>query len=103
MKRNQVNTLVQCMTFSVFFWAPVVGAQEKSGGPEKIGKVHFPVSCSAEVQTQFDRAVAIVYPLALNEAVTVLPADKIITLCSQADTERAELTEAKAFLAKPSL
>jgi Tfp pilus assembly protein PilF len=29
--------------------------------------------------------------------------EKLITLCSQADTERPELTEAKAFLAKPSI
>jgi len=29
--------------------------------------------------------------------------EKLITLCSQADTERPELTEAKGFLAKPSI
>ena len=79
MKRNQANTLVQCMTFLVFFWAPVVGAQEKANGPEKLGKVHFPVSCSAEVQTQFDRAVAMLYnfwyPQSLNAFTEVTKTD----------------------------
>ena len=79
MKRNQANALVQYMTFLVFFWAPVVGAQEKASSPEKLGKVHFPVSCSAEVQTQFDRAVAMLYsfwyPQSLNAFTEVTKTD----------------------------
>jgi hypothetical protein len=54
----------------VFLWVSVVTAQEKAGAPDKLGKVHFPVSCSAEAQTHFDRAVAMLhnfwYPQDLN-------------------------------------
>jgi tetratricopeptide (TPR) repeat protein len=56
-----------------------VGAQEKASSPEKLGKVHFPVSCSAEVQTQFDRAVAMLYsfwyPQSLNAFTEVTKTD----------------------------
>jgi len=48
--------------------APVAMAQEHSahdhsaqGNAEKLGKVHFPVSCTPEAQQQFDRAVAILH------------------------------------------
>jgi len=35
---------------------------------EKLGKVRFPVSCSAAAQEQFDRAVALLHSFALDEA-----------------------------------
>ena len=35
---------------------------------EKLGKVHFPVSCSAVAQEQFDRAVALLHSFWLDEA-----------------------------------
>jgi tetratricopeptide (TPR) repeat protein len=35
---------------------------------EKLGKVHFPVSCSAAAQEQFDRAVALLHSFWLDEA-----------------------------------
>src|SRR5262249_17856562 len=46
--------------------AAVVPAQERA--PEKLGKVHFPVSCSAAAQEQFDRAVALLHSFWLDEA-----------------------------------
>jgi hypothetical protein len=50
--------------------APVLTAQEKTGDPEKLGKVHFPVSCIPAAQQQFDRALAMLhsfwYPQGLN-------------------------------------
>jgi hypothetical protein len=36
---------------------------------EKLGQVHFPVSCSREAQTQFDRAVALLHSFWYAEAV----------------------------------
>jgi hypothetical protein len=45
-------------------------AQEKSEKPEKLGNVHFPVSCTPAAQQQFDRAAAMLhnfwYPQGLN-------------------------------------
>jgi len=38
-----------------------VAAQEKGGIPEQLGQVHFPVSCSASAQKQFDRATALLH------------------------------------------
>ncbi len=35
--------------------------QHAGGTPERVGQVHFPVSCSAEAQKQFDRAVAMLH------------------------------------------
>lgn len=34
---------------------------EHTGAPETLGKVHFPISCSPEAQTQFDRALAMLH------------------------------------------
>ena len=36
-------------------------AQDKTGELEKLGKVHFPVSCTPDAQRQFDRAVAMLH------------------------------------------
>src|SRR5262249_62179839 len=51
-------------------WVPVATAQEKTGDTEKLGKVHFAVSCLPTTQPQFDRAVAMLhsfwYPQGLN-------------------------------------
>lgn len=40
---------------------PVLTAQDKPADPEKLGKVHFPVSCIPAAQQQFDRAVAMLH------------------------------------------
>ena len=36
-------------------------AQEKTTGSETLGTVHFTVSCTAEAQAEFDRAVALLH------------------------------------------
>ena len=36
-------------------------AQQEPAHPEKLGNVHFPVSCSADAQRQFDRALAMLH------------------------------------------
>lgn len=38
-----------------------LGAQEPAAAPDHIGSVHFPVSCSAEAQARFDRAVTMLH------------------------------------------
>jgi len=43
-------------------------AQEKAAKPEKLGMVHFPVSCSAAAQAQFDRAVALLHSFWVEES-----------------------------------
>jgi tetratricopeptide (TPR) repeat protein len=42
--------------------------QHSSGNPEKVGTVHFPISCSAEVQQPFERAVALLHSFWFEEA-----------------------------------
>jgi hypothetical protein len=57
-------------TFWVLCCVPVVTAQEKMGGAEKLGKVHFAISCLPATQPEFDRAVAMLhsfwYPQGFN-------------------------------------
>jgi hypothetical protein len=66
MKANKVLLLV---TIMAFLWASVATAQEKSVQSEKLGTVHFPISCSAAAQQQFDRAVALLHSFWYEEAV----------------------------------
>lgn len=42
--------------------------QHPAGDPEKLGRVHLPVSCTAEVQKPFNRAVAILHSFWYEEA-----------------------------------
>ena len=42
-----------CTTLSV--------GQQQPAEPEKLGKVYFPVSCSAEAQPAFNRALAMLH------------------------------------------
>ena len=54
------------------------------GGPtEKLGKVHFPVSCNTAAQKQFERAVAILHSFGYEEAI------KGFTAVTQADSSCA--------------
>lgn len=49
--------------------------QHPAGNPEQLGTVHFPVSCSAAVQKEFDRAVALLHSFwwsAATEAFTTI-------------------------------
>jgi hypothetical protein len=48
------------------FCSAVALAHERS---EKLGQVHFPVSCTQEAQTQFDRAMALLHSFWYTEAV----------------------------------
>jgi hypothetical protein len=50
----------------ILFCASVARAHEQA---EKLGQIHFPVSCSQEAQTQFDRAVALLHSFWYAEAV----------------------------------
>jgi hypothetical protein len=42
--------------------------QHSSGSPEKVGTVHFPISCKAEVRQPFERAVALLHSFWFEEA-----------------------------------
>jgi len=63
----------------ILCWVPVATAQEKPGGAEKLGNVHFPVSCLPATQPQFDRAVAMLhsfwYPQGLNTFAEIAKTD----------------------------
>ena len=54
-------------------------AQEESGDAEKLGKVHFAVSCLPATQPQFDRATAMLhsfwYPQGLNAFAEITKSD----------------------------
>src|SRR5467141_3628526 len=67
------------LILAVFWSAPMLTAQEKMGDPEKLGKVHFPVSCTAAAQQQFDRALAMLhnfwYPQDLNAFTEITKTD----------------------------
>ena len=46
-----------------------VGQQHQDGKGEKLGTVHFPTSCNAEAQKEFDRAVALLHSFQFNQAI----------------------------------
>ena len=48
-------------TIVALLGASAATGQEKAREFEKLGQVHFPISCSAEAQKQFDRAVALLH------------------------------------------
>ena len=56
MKSSRIVLLV---TLMALLGVGRVMAQEKAATPEQLGTVHFPVSCTAEAQQQFDRAMAL--------------------------------------------
>src|SRR5438067_12487720 len=50
-------------------WRPTMAAQEHEHPvPEKLGNVKFPTSCSADVQQEFERAVALLHSFAYSAA-----------------------------------
>ena len=59
--------------------SPVTIAQEKPREAEKLGNVHFAVSCLPATQPQFDRAVAMLhsfwYPQGLNAFAEITKSD----------------------------
>jgi hypothetical protein len=58
MKLNKASLIV---TLMALLFVSVVRAQEKAATPEKLGTVHFSVSCSPATQKEFDRAVALLH------------------------------------------
>jgi tetratricopeptide (TPR) repeat protein len=58
-------------------------AHEEGRPSEQLGQVHFPISCSAAAQQQFDRAVALLHSFWYEEAV------KAFTEVTQTDTHCA--------------
>jgi len=63
MKSNKLFLVVSVVAF---VYGSLGRTQERA--TEKLGKVHFPVSCSAVAQEQFDRAVALLHSFWLDEA-----------------------------------
>ena len=55
------NTLLLVVALVALPLASAALAQEKPGAPEKLGTVHFPVSCSPAAQQEFNRAVALLH------------------------------------------
>jgi tetratricopeptide (TPR) repeat protein len=62
-----MRRIISFLFFVVISWIPLK-AQEKTGEPEKLGKVHFPVSCTSTAQQQFDRAVAMLHSFWVSPA-----------------------------------
>lgn len=60
------NKLFLFVSLIVLVSASLAGTQDRA--TEKLGKVRFPVSCTAAAQEQFDRAVALLHSFALDEA-----------------------------------
>jgi hypothetical protein len=52
------------LVVAIFLAQPAARAQE-----EKFGEVHFPISCSAAAQMQFNRAVAMLHSFFFPETV----------------------------------
>lgn len=68
MKRTSLNRLLVLLTLLVLAVTPWMMAPGSASGSEKLGKVHFPVSCSAPAQAQFDRAVALLHSFWFQES-----------------------------------
>jgi hypothetical protein len=51
-----------------------VFAQDRAAQAEKLGKVHFPTSCTPAAQTEFDRAVALLHSFWFGEAIKAFQA-----------------------------
>jgi len=67
------------MSLVVLLGIALVTAHAAAADSDQIGQVHFPTSCSAEAQTHFDRAVALLHSFWFPEAIkafnTVLETD----------------------------
>ena len=74
MDRDTNSRLALVVTIASFLWVSAAGAQEKTTSTEKLGTVHFPVSCSAAAQPQFDRAVALLHSFWYSEGVKAFTA-----------------------------
>jgi hypothetical protein len=62
MKRFTLIPIVMVSSLWITFAARAVAQHDHPAGePEKLGKVNFPVSCDAAVQSQFSSAVAMLH------------------------------------------
>jgi tetratricopeptide (TPR) repeat protein len=61
------TNLALSLALTVFLATSFATAQEKT--TEKLGKAHFPISCNAEAQRQFDRAVALLHSFWFDAAI----------------------------------
>lgn len=72
---RSVAILVVCTVVAV----PVALAQKKPGNVERLGTVHFPITCTSAAQQQFEHAVAMLhsfwYPQDINAFVEVTKTD----------------------------
>jgi tetratricopeptide (TPR) repeat protein len=71
-----LTALVTSLTLVASVWADADPAN-RSGDPEKLGRVHFKTSCSPEAQKQFERALAMLHSFFFPETVkafTAIPA-----------------------------
>jgi hypothetical protein len=74
-----MNRCLAVVIFGALFAVSLALAQEKPAAAEKLGTVHFPISCTDAAQQQFDRALAMlhsfVYPQDLNAFTEVTKTD----------------------------
>jgi hypothetical protein len=68
-----------CLLIMLLLWAASDLAQAQAAGTEPLGQVHFPVACSADVQQEFDQAVALLHSFAFD------PSAKAFTAVAQQD------------------
>jgi hypothetical protein len=65
-------SFVACVAIAVFGICAGASAHEDeqipTGAPDRIGEVHFPISCSEPAQTEFNRAVAMLHSFFYPEA-----------------------------------
>ena len=66
----KIRFLVAALATLLLVWVPVVAAHNA----EKLGTVHFPVSCAPAVQADFERAVALLHSFWYEEALKAFTA-----------------------------
>ena len=57
----RTTTIGGCVILLAFLGTSLLAGQQTPAEPEKLGTVHFPVSCSADAQRQFDRALGMLH------------------------------------------
>ncbi len=67
---DKLNRLVQIGLAAALLAAPALAQEEHSHshGEDKLGTVHFPTSCSADVASEFTRAVALLHSFGYEES-----------------------------------
>lgn len=68
-----MTTFIRILAFAALFWTGIVLADGNHHATydidqEKLGKVHFPVSCTPAAQIQFDKALAMLHSFWYDEA-----------------------------------